>query len=491
MFAAGLTALRATLASAAGSRNGAQTALLGERENVAHLLRRAGFVFSQAELDDFASKGLSDTIHRLINYEGADDAELEKRLADLNLNLYNQDDLQRSWLLRMFYTRRPLQEKMTLFWHGLMVSGTGKVGINQPAKDAPPDAPKPVHHMLNQIEFFRKNALTDFGTLLKGISRDPAMVLYLDNNQNRKGKPNENYARELMELFSLGIFGPDGSPNYSENDVREAARAFTGWALNAQQRFAINAGQHDTGNKTIFGKTGNFDGDGVIDLILQHPSCPYYLSKRLWEFFAYDAPSLETLQPVMATFRSTGGNVKEMLRTIFTHPAFYSELAYRAKAKSPVEYVASIVRAAELETNGKDYVSSVRRMGQTLFNPPNVAGWPGGAQWFNSTTWLERSNQLNRVLTVRRDGDSKPMKLFQTLQRHKLDNPEKVVDHFLKLLVDGQVRPEQRQLLLKYLNDGNLWPKPGIAYKETDPIVDRKIRGLVYLIMAMPEFHLA
>jgi len=317
------------------------------------------------------------------------------------------------------------------------------------------------------------------------------MVIYLDSNANRKGKPNENYARELMELFTLGIAGPDGSPNYTEQDVREAARAFTGWGLNKEQQFAFNAGQHDTGEKTIFGKKGKFNGDDVINLIMAHPSSGYYLSKRLWEFFAYDGPSMSVLSPVMEVFQSTGGNVKEMVRTIFSHDAFFSELAYRAKAKSPAEYLVSMSRALELDTNATNFQGSAQRMGQQLFNPPNVAGWPGGAQWFNTTTWLERVNQLNRVITIRKDTNTQPADLFGMVQRNKLDAPEKVVDHFLKLLLDGQVRPQQRDLLVSYMKEGDLWPKPGVALKAADPIIDRKVRGLVYLIMAMPEYHLA
>jgi uncharacterized protein (DUF1800 family) len=491
MLVAGVAALRASVAAASGSRNGQQSALFAEGDKIAHLLRRAGFGYSQAELDEYTKLGLKGAVDRLINYEAVSDAALEDRIAGAKLDLYNQGDLQRWWLLRMTYTKRPLLEKMVLFWHGLLVSGTGKVGVNQPKKDAPADAPKPRHHILNQNLFFRENALNDFGTILKGISRDPAMVIYLDSNQNRKGKPNENYARELMELFSLGIYGPDGSPNYSEQDIREIARAFTGWGLNREQEFAYNAGQHDTGNKTIFGKTGNFNGDDVIGLITAHPSSGYYLSKRLWEFFAFDEPSLAVLQPVVDAFKSSGGSVKEMLRVIFNHPAFYSELAYRANAKSPVEFVVSLNKALEVDTNANGLPGITQRMSQTLFNPPNVAGWPGGAQWFNTTTWLERTNFINRIVTLRRDPNTSPPDVFGMVQRNGLDSPDKVVDHFLRLLVDGQVRAEQRQTLVNYVKDGNLWPKPGVAMKAADPIVDRKIRGLIYLIMAMPEFHLA
>lgn len=491
LLAAGVAALRVAVASAATSRSGRQAVLTTERDKIAHLLRRAGFGYSQRELDEYVKHGLGGTIDRLLNYGTVDDAALEARLEGVNLNLYNSGDLQRWWLLRMIYTRRPLLEKMTLFWHGLLVSGTGKVGIQQPKPDAPPDAPKPPHHMLNQNHFFREHALADFGTILKGISRDPAMVIYLDSNQNRKGKPNENYARELMELFALGIVGPDGMPTFTEDDVREAARAFTGWGLDREQRFAYNAGQHDAGRKTIFGKSGNFDGDDVVDLILSHPACGPYLAKRLWQFFAYDEPSAETLRPVIQAFASTGGSVKAMLRAIFTHAAFYSEQAYRSTAKSPAEFLASLSRAFELDTNASGFQNSAQRMAQTLFNPPNVAGWPGGAQWFNSTTWLERINHVNRIITIRRDQNTQPVDLFGMLQRNGLDTPEKVVDHFLGLLVDAQVNPPQRQTLIDYMKEGNLWPKPGVPLKATDAAVDRKVRGVVYLIAAMPEFHLA
>jgi uncharacterized protein (DUF1800 family) len=491
MLAAGVAALRTSVTAASGSRNGVQSALYAEGDKVAHLLRRAGFGYTQGELDSYSKLGVQGTVDRLLAYDSVDDAALEARITNAKLNLYNANDLQRWWLLRMTYTQRPLLEKMVLFWHGLLVSGYGKVNIVQPKADAPPDAPKPPIHILNQNLFFRENAMNDFGTILKGISRDPAMVIYLDSNQNRKGKPNENYARELMELFSLGLYGPDGTPNYTEQDIREIARAFTGWGLNREQQFAFAAGQHDTGTKTIFGKTDKFNGDDVIDLIIAHPSSAYYLSRRLWEFFAFREPSAAVLKPVIDAFRATGGSVKEMLRVIFNHPAFYSELAYRANPKSPAEFVVGLSKALELDTNANGFPGTLQRMGQTLFNPPNVAGWPGGAQWFNTTTWLERVNQINRIVTLRKDPNTQPPDIFGMVQRNGLDSAEKVVDHFLRLLVDSQVRAEQRQTLINYVNDGGLWPKPGVPLKATDPILDRKIRGLVYLIMAMPEFHLA
>lgn len=486
LLASSLTALRASLASAAGSRSGLQAPFATERGKVAHLLRRAGFGYTPDELDRFTGMGAAATLEYLLNYEAVED-DAEARIAGYKLNLYNNGDLQRWWLLRMIFTRRPLQEKMTLFWHGLLVSGTGKVGINQPK----PEAPTPPNLILNQNSFFREHALDSFSTIIKGISRDPAMVIYLDNRDNRKGKPNENYARELMELFTLGVTGPDGQPSYTEQDIREVARSFTGWGLNREQQFAFNSGQHDNANKTVFGKTGNLNGDDVIDLIVARPSGAYYITRRLFEFFVYDGPDAATLAPFVQTFKSSNGSIRSTVQAILSSPVFHSEQAYRAKAKSPVEYLASMSKSLNLDTDAFGFQSSAQRMGQTLFNPPNVAGWPGGAQWFNTSTWLERVNQLNRTLTIRKDTHTQPVNYLGIVQKNGLDTPEKVADHFLNLLVDGQIRPEQRQVLVAYLKQDVKWPAAGAAIKETDPIVDRKVRGLVYLVMAMPEFQLA
>ncbi|MGH2370302.1 MAG: DUF1800 domain-containing protein, partial [Chloroflexota bacterium] len=443
LLSAGLAGLGAAVASAARSRSGVRAPLASERDKVAHLLRRAGFGSSPEELEFFTGMGVAGAVDYLLNYEQAPD-DVEERLRRYALNLDKSADMQRWWLLRMIYTKRPLLEKMTLFWHGLLVSAVGKVGLPQPK----PGNPNPPNLMLNQNRFFREHALDDFGSIMKGISRDPAMVVYLDSNANRKGKPNENYARELLELFTLGVHGPNGRPNYTEQDVREVARAFTGWGLNKQRAFAYAAGRHDNGRKTIVGRTGNFDGNDVIDLILAHPSCAWHVSTRLFEFFAYDQPEPATLAPVVDVFRATKGSIKAVVQAILTSPALYSARAYRAKVKAPIELIAGMARALGLETDAQDLPPSARRMGQTLFNPPNVAGWPGGEQWLNTTTWLERVNLANRVLTGRRAGQSQRIGLLSLIRRGGAAAPEQVVDSLLDVLVDGQVGPEQRQTLM-------------------------------------------
>jgi uncharacterized protein (DUF1800 family) len=492
-LAAGVAALRAAIAGAADSRNGQRSPLGSDRDKVAHLLRRAGFGYSVADLDAYAKLGVQGAVDALLSYEQVDDSALEARLAGMDLKLrstfepevrYTLGDMQREWLLRMIYTRRPLQEKMTLFWHGLLVSGTGKVGQIQPKAELP----DPPNLMLDQIAYYRRHALDDLGSILKAVARDPAMVTYLDSNTNRKGKPNENFGRELLELFTLGVTGPDGQPNYTEDDVREVARAFTGFGLD-QGKFVFRQAQHDGGPKTIFGKTGPFGGDDVVDLILAHPACAPYICRRLFAFFAYPDPEPDALNGLVQSFRSSNGSIRAVMRTLLTSRAFYSERAYRATAKSPAEYVAGMARALELQTDAFNFQGSVQRMSQTLFNPPNVSGWPGGAAWFNTTTWLERVNRANSVLSIRKDDHTQPVPLLTFVQRHGLDTPERAVDFFLDLLVDGQVRPQQRQALVDYVTEGSLWK--GVPARETEPAIDRKLRGLVYLILASPEYQLA
>jgi uncharacterized protein (DUF1800 family) len=485
-------ALQAAVAAAACSYDRSRPhPLTNRRTQIAHLLRRAGFGASREELDEYVALGLTKTIERLVEFEQvADDAEDRLRMISLDLN--KLADLQRSWLLRMIYTKRPLQEKMVLFWHGLLTSAAAKVGLPNPT----PQNPNPPHYLLDQHKFFREHAVDTFENILLGISRDPAMMIWLDSQVNNKGKPNENYARELMELFSLGITGPDGKPNYTEQDVREVARAFTGWGIE-QGRFVFRPSNHDTGLKTVLGKTGNFDGNDVIKLLVQQPAAAWHLSCKLWEFFAYDNPSEADLQPLITAYIRTGGSVKAMLRALFTSPAFYSPRAYRAKIKSPVEFTVGIVRALKIATDAFPLPGATTRMGQALFNPPNVAGWPGGIAWINSTTWLERINFCNTLLTARNDSHTMPPPLETIVQRYQLSTHEAIVDHFADLLLDGQISSTMRAALLDYLAAGQ--PVVAIAGRPRaipsgpalPAFVDQKVRGVVYLLLASPEFQLA
>jgi uncharacterized protein (DUF1800 family) len=471
--------------------------LNARRTQIAHLLRRAGFGASKEQIDEFQALGITAAVDRLLDYDKIED-DTEDRIRSFDLNLRKAADLQRWWLLRMIYSKRQLQERMVLFWHGLLTSAYSKVGLPNPT----PQNPNPPQYMLDQHTFFRQHATDTFETIILGISRDPAMMVWLDAQTNNKAKPNENYARELMELFTLGIAGPDGTPNYTEQDVREVARAFTGWGLDRGQ-FVFRANNHDAGMKFILGKSGAFNGGDVAKLLVAQPAAARYLSRRLFEYFAFPDPTEKDVEPLVKTYIRTGGDVKAMLRALFTSPVFYSPRAYRSRVKSPVELTVGAIRALGVVTDAFSLPGVTARMGQALFNPPNVAGWPGGIAWLNSSTWLERMNFGNSILVARDDAHTIAPPLSVIVERNNLKTPEAIVDYFAGILLDGNVPPAMRKTLLDYMMGTPMAAAPGAAAATLSPgakalppnllrpaFIDQKVRGMVYLILASPEFQL-
>ena len=434
------------------------------RMRMGHLLRRAGFGANEEEMDRFLAMGEEATVEYLIEYEAADDSALEKRLSGLGLDLEKLRDLQRWSLLRMIYTHRPLQEKMVLFWHGLLTSAFKKVGKGP--------------YMLNQDQLFRRQALGEYEVLLKAISRDSAMLIWLDSRVNNKRAPNENFARELMELFSMGI-GP-----YTEADVRESARAFTGWGLKKKD-FIFRENQHDYGTKTFLGRTGEYSGDDIVDIIMEHPATAQFVCRKLFTFFVHDDPEAATLTSLARTFNDTRYSVKAVMRQILTSLDFYSSQAYRAKIKSPAEFVAGTVRVLGIETDGRPLNALTDRMGQILFSPFDVSGWPGGAAWINSSTLLQRLNFANKIATAR----SRSFKFdpLQVAQDHGFNTAAAALNHFILLLLDGQAPSQDRQILLDYAQGLDGLSGSG----NPSATVDEKLRSLVYLVMSSPDFQLA
>jgi len=436
-----------------------------ERGRIAHLLRRAGFGANEQELAQFTAMGVSAAVDYLVDFEKVDDSALEARVSGTRLNLDNLVDIQRWWSLRMIYTRRPLQEKMVLFWHGLLTSGYSKVGRGP--------------YMYEQNQTLRKLCVGPYGDLLKAIARDPAMLIWLDSQVNKKAAPNENFARELMELFSMGI------GNYTEGDVRESARAFTGWLL-TQKKFYFNSSQHDYGEKTFLGRRGNFDGDDIIDIIMEQPITAEFISRKLFSFFAYDDPSPDVVSRLAGVLRGTKFSIKEVVRQILTSPEFFSTKAYRARIKAPAELIAATVRTLNIDTDGTGLPGFGDRMGQTLFNPFDVSGWPGGAEWINSNTLLQRLNFANTV-AIARSGTFQ-FNPFETTQRLSLSSVDQVIAHFSDLLLDGNLSDEEGSILKAF---GSVADIPGGFSNRTSPVVDAKLRSLVYLILASPDYQLA
>jgi len=434
------------------------------RSQIAHLLRRAGFGATSSELDYYTSLGFAGALEQLLNPEQVDDSATDQLLQPLTAKLGDKKQIEASkfwWVNRMLYTQRPLQEKMTLFWHNHFATANSKVANSV--------------LMLQQIQLFRDNGLGNFETLLQKVTRDPAMLIWLDNRLNRKGAPNENYAREVQELFTVGI------GNYTEQDIHEAARAFTGHTLDRNLNYVFNPNQHDNGTKTFQGQTGNFDADDILAILVRNPAAARFITTKLFTWFVYDNPDPSTIDRLANTFTSTNFDIRSVLRDMFTGPEFLSDQAYHGVIKQPVDYVVESLKTLNVQNVGPDVTQVLRRMGQDLLNPPDVSGWKGGSAWINSTTLFERFNWADR-LSMGRDS-AKPYftDIPGQIAAQNIGAPDALVDFYLGLFVDGDATPEARQALIDYV--GALSPGDGAA-------IDLKGRGLVHLAMSVPTYQL-
>ena len=431
---------------------------------IKHLLRRAGFGCTPPELTYYEGLGYEKTVKVLLDPERIDDSELEALVGNQQFDYTRIDDLKRWWFYRMTYTRRPLEEKMTLFWHGHFATSVRKVELP--------------YRMYMQNQIMRTMGLGNFHELLLAMTKDPAMIVWLDNQQNKKGQPNENYAREVMELFTLGI------GNYSERDIKESARAFTGWQTH-QDGFFFNASQHDYGEKTFLGQTGKFNGDDIIEIIVQQPAVAQFLSQKLCKFFVADEPTPAIVADVAKVYKPRGNNIKEMLRTLFMHEDFQG--SYLAKIKSPVEFVIGSLKSLQVTQLDNDVATQAGRMGESLFEPPNVKGWDGGAAWIATDTMMERFNFTTRLTQQKFDAIEGYMKPSVLIQNQGLSTPDAMIDYFLTLLVDHNVSENTSSNLLHYLCSDSAGKT--INPLQNDKILDSKLRGLVHLIMTLPIYQ--
>ncbi len=371
-------------------------------ELMAHLMRRAGFGATYEELEQFATKGYEATVDELLSPMEQPDLEmdlLERYFIDwkeMNALEVNQAYL----TYRMINTKRPLQEKMTLFWHGIFCVGNSKCEHGR--------------QIQQQLDMFRELGMDSFPKLLLALSVDPAMVFYLDNCMSHKDAINENFGRELLELFAMGV-GMDGHANYSEDDVKACAQAFTGWTIaNAiprypygrfESQFAFNAADHDYGEKTFQGETGNFNGDDIIEIIVKQPSAGRFIARHLYNFFVADEPQIpawqetpprdmKAIKEMEDAYFESGYNLTAMLRVLFNSDWF--KAARFEKVKSPAETVAGTMRLVQDFTSPKPglhpIAMEIRYMGQDLMNPPTVEGWHTGQEWIDSGTLVERIN---------------------------------------------------------------------------------------------------
>ncbi len=480
---AGAAALSAGgLAFASEMQHGTWNPLASSATNVqiGHLLRRAGFGATPQEISAYASLGFSGAVDRLLNYQQVNDDAMESRLNALNLDFNKPQNQQQWWLLRMAWTQRPLLEKMTLFWHGVLTSSYRKVG----GKNA-------YVRMITQNNLLRTHAFDTFDNIMLGITADPAMLVYLDLTRSRKTAPNENYAREMMELFTLGL------GHYTQQDVYQGAAALTGWHVIGQttQSHYLPFDHNDL-TKTYLGHTGNLDYKDVINILVNHPATPWFLCRKLFTFFVYENPSNEDLAPLVDTYVKSGHNIGAVMRTLLLSSQFSSAKAYRSRLKSPAEFVAGAYRALNVQGNGKSLPVMTTLMGQPLFDPPNVAGWPGdkvSALWLNSGTWMTRLNYIDLLLSNRNPNNPTyaPVDLQGMVNANHIDTPEHFVDYFASFLLDGQITADRRAQLVDYFNEpesGMLAQRITLTSGKSYPI--NRVRGTLYLLMASPEYQL-
>ena len=389
-------------------------AVQSERALLAHLLRRAGFGATPAELDACGERGYDATVEWLLHPErhpGLDEDIIERYYIDWKESRNIEGALTETvYRMNGNAATRPLQEKIALFWHGVFATGLAKV----------------LHEktMLNQIDQFRQHGLGSFRELLARLARDPAMIFWLDNNFNHKDAINENWGRELLELFSMGA-GMDGAANYTEDDVQAAARAFTGWTIDDDNvasipygktpwRFRYDAGDHDDGMKTFLGERGNFNGDDIIDIICRQPATARFISRHLCNFFVADdapvpawpdtpPPNPEAIALLEAEYFRSGYSIRAMLRVLFTSDFFKSEDARFARVKSPAEVVVGALHLTGdfqfPRTGIMDIALECRYMNQDLLNPPSVEGWHTGKEWIDSGSMVERVNFVADALS--------------------------------------------------------------------------------------------
>lgn len=350
---------------------------------IAHLLHRMGFGFSPADIRDYGRMRLEDAISRMFSDSRKiqflttlpdprpEEGEVSN-LGALKLILRSREDLRvlnSAWLDRMARTPAFLREKMTFFWHDHFATNV------------------PFAYLMQvQNNTLRKHALGSFRELLHAMAKDPAMIIYLNNQQNKKKHPNENFAREVMELFTLG------EGHYSENDIKEAARAFTGFQVDMRGEFRFNADDHDDGEKTFLGKTGRFRGEDIIEILLEQERTAYFIAEKMYHWFVNaEQPDQEIISVLAGRFRDSGYQIGDLLLDICSSSFFYEEKNMGVRVKSPVELIASQFRLLRVQPKRPKPVLQIQRaLGQVLFFPPNVAGWRGGRAWIDASSMLLR-----------------------------------------------------------------------------------------------------
>ena len=450
---------------------------------MAHLMRRAGFGATRDELEALVEQGYEETVEQLVN-------PVDRPPAD-HYMLYRYHPItevpggaplpgQANWLFNMVNTERPLEEKIALFWHHVFATGNAKVDN--------------CNHLLQQISMFREYGMGSYRDLLVQLAKNPAMIFWLDNNENHRHAPNENWGRELLELFSMGV------GNYTEDDVYECSRAFTGWTIAAKMPrfpygrfpwlFEYRSDDHDYTEKTFLGETGRFNGEDIIDIIVRQPACPGFIARHLYNFFVADEPQVpawnieeprdpEAIRTLSDALVESGFEIRPVLRILFNSD-FFKEAAYK-KMKSPVEVVVGTLKFTQ-DLQGPDpRLESVSKqpgyMGQDILDPPSVEGWHTGKEWINSGALVNRVNFVaERVGNTDLPGVRSI--IARVASRETAITPDALVDRCLDQMGPLEVSSVTRKELLDHAeSDGE------------DSELPRRVADMLALIAATREYQ--
>jgi uncharacterized protein (DUF1800 family) len=451
-------------------------------ELMAHLYRRAGFGATVDELRRACTLGYEAAVEQLLQ------TEAQPPLDDFLINRYYVDvqegrqinSAQYGWIYRMINTHRPLEEKMTLFWHGLFATAYFKAEKGRT--------------MVNQISMLRRHCLGDFRTLLIELAKDAAMIHWLDNQFNTNEVHNENFGRELLELFSMG------RGNYTEDDVKNCARAFTGWGLKRtipgfypyahfDLEFEFYPDKHDNGEKVILGERGNFDGPDVIDIILRQPATATFIARRLYQFFVADRPDADAIAEIASALRASQYDIRAAMRTLFMSDAFRSQETFCARVKYPVELVVGVTRLTGDFTYPEYDITPLalacRYMGQDLMNPPSVEGWHTGKEWIDTGNLVERIN-----FAADQVGDpSKPgiRRIIDELRVRGHVTPEQFIDQCIELVGPLAIQEGTYASLVRFAEQAGV-----PAFDGSDDATDeRLVVRVIQLIVSTREYQMA
>jgi uncharacterized protein (DUF1800 family) len=469
--------------------------------DAAFLLNRLGFGGTRAQIESLVARGREGAVDYLLNYEQIKNTKFEKQLKNwLDITARPREiyvNLRRWWVARMLLSERQFEEKLTLFWHNFFATADTKTFPE---------------YMYFQNLTLRQNGLGRFDQLVTKIAQDPAMLMWLDGFLNVRGEANENFARELQELFTMGTHDVvTGEPNYTEEDVKEIARAFTGWQVDFRGRIKLNKPKkyesffvddlHDAAAKTIYGQTANYRGEDVIAIICNRRATPRFLVKKIFEFFVRPLTDSQSDKQIIEKFAdvyvANDHQLKPLFRAIFVSDEMFSPQSRTGSVKSPVEFIVNTLRAfapdsqQTLRLLAQDFViyTSLFQLGMHLFTPPDVSGWRLHLGWINTSTMLERFNFANRLLANRNQNlFSGPFLTQEQLRAKTGQTAEETVTNFLFALGPLDVDQETHQRLVRHLvtdEQGNT-----VEFRPNDATINNKVRSLVHQILCLPEYQL-